>query len=76
MAVFDNAILFSVAWFKGRGNKGRKDYTDLEAAIADCRSNDRSVIYAATATGRFFCLTDQTLGSHSRNHKKPKGEAE
>lgn len=55
--VFDNVVKFSVAWFAGRGNKGRQDHgTDFAAAVAQCMTNDRAVIYACDKNGRAVCL--------------------
>ena len=56
LVVFDNAVKFSVSWFRGRGNRGRTDYTDFPTAVIECLKNERACLYASTGSGRSACL--------------------
>lgn len=55
-ALFGNAHHFNVYRRFGRGRSDTKEFGTFPEAIADAGPDDRALVYAVTASERFFCV--------------------
>lgn len=72
--VFEQAHHFSVFRRLGRMQKYQRDHFDFLRALKDARSNDRSLLYAITESGRSVCLDRADWDRMEADWRKRKGK--